>query len=96
MEISINTVWARIKALEGQPFHQVRGKEYTYTLVGNAIRPDGINQNITMTEFTKALDLLPLENTTPVQHLRGPSYIYSILMDPRVRKSDEWGSRSTR
>jgi hypothetical protein len=33
--------------------------------------------------------LVPLENTVPVQHLRGPSYIYAILMDPRIRQ-DDW------
>ncbi len=91
--ISIDTVWARIKVLEGETFRQIRGKEYIYTVVGNAIVPEGINQNIARSEFLKALEYLPLENTSPIQHLRGPSYLYSILMDPRVRKADDWGLR---
>jgi hypothetical protein len=90
--ISIDTVRARIKALEGHTFRQVRGKEFKYSIVGSALVPEGINQNITRGEFEKALSLLPLENTAPVQHLRGPSYIYAVLMDKRVRKDDEWGS----
>lgn len=84
----IDAVWARIKSLESEKFHQIRGKEFTYTVIGSAVIPEGINQNITKKEFEKALKLLPLENTVPVQHLRGPSYIYAILMDKRIRRSD--------
>lgn len=91
--IAIDTVWARIKAHEGEVFRQIRGREYKYSIVGNAVVPEGINQNIPKAHFEQALGLLPLENTAPVQHLRGPSYIYSILMDPRIRKQDSWGSR---
>jgi hypothetical protein len=91
--ISIDTVWARIKAHEGEVFRQILGKEYTYSIVGSALIPEGINQNIPKAHFEQALSLLPLENTMPVQHLRGPSYIYSVLMDPRIRKQDSWGSR---
>lgn len=93
MALSIDTVWARIKASEGEVFRQIRGKQYRYTVIGSAVRPEGVNQNITRAEFEKALDLLPLESTAAVQHLRGPSYLYSILMDVRVRRSDDWGSR---
>jgi hypothetical protein len=67
--ISIDTVWAGIKALEGQTFRQIRGKKYTYTIVGSAVVPNGINQNLPKTDFEKALRLLPLENTVAVQHL---------------------------
>lgn len=91
--ISIDTVWARIKASAGEEFHQIRGKPFTYEVCGAAVVPEGINQNIPRVHFEKALELLPLENTVPVQHLRGPSYIYAILMDRRIRGSDEWGSR---
>jgi hypothetical protein len=34
------------------------------------------------------LRYVPLPNTVPVQHLRGPSYIYAILMDSRIRRTD--------
>lgn len=91
--ILIDTVWARIKALEGETFHQIRGKPFIYSILGSALVPEGINQNIARTDFEKALQLLPLESTAPVQHLRGPSYIYAVLMDKRVRRDDEWGSK---
>jgi len=89
----MDTVWARIKAHEGETFHQVRGKGFTYTIVGASLVPEGINQNIPRSEFEKALGLLSLESTVAVQDLRGPSYIYAVLMDNRIQKEDAWGSR---
>jgi hypothetical protein len=91
--ISIDTVWARIKAHEGEIFKQIRGKKFTYTVVGASLVPEGINQNIPRSDFERALQFLPLESTVSVQHLRGPSYIYAILMDKRIRGEDEWGCR---
>jgi hypothetical protein len=58
-------------------------------VVGSAVVPNRTNQNISKSDFEKAIKFLPLANTTPVQHLRGPSYIYAILMDKRIR-NDEW------
>jgi hypothetical protein len=86
---SIDAIWARIKAHEGEKFHQVRGAEFTYEVAGNSVVPDRTNRQISKGEFEKSIEFLPLENTTPVQHLQGPSYIYAILMDKRIRK-DEW------
>ena len=93
LNITIDVVWKRIIKSEGEIFHQLRGKPYTYEIAGDALIPLGINQNIYKTEFEKALEFLPLSNTTAVQHLRGPSYLYSILMDERIRLDDEWGSK---
>lgn len=93
LKIQIDTVWKRIKKHEGETFHQLRGKAYAYEIVNEALVPLGINQNIVKSEFAKALEFLPLSNTVSVQHLRGPSYLYSILMDERIRGADEWGSK---
>ena len=96
MKISIDEIWIRIRRFEGETFRLVHGKPYTYEIVGNVLIPAGINQNLPQSEFSKALVRLPLKNTTFVQDLRGPSYIYSILMDPRIRGGDEWGSKRKR
>lgn len=93
MRTSIDTVWARIRKHQREIFCQIRGKKYRYSVVGAAVVPGGINQNIPKAHFEQALSVLPLSNTVTVQHLRGPSYIYSILMDPRVRGDDEWGTK---
>jgi hypothetical protein len=49
---------------------------------------DRTKQNIAKAHFAEALAYVPLRNTVPVQHLRGPSYIYAILMDERIRRHD--------
>ena len=79
-------IWSRIESLEGQEFRQIRGKPFRYAVHGSAVRPDTTNQQIPRSHFEQAASLLPLSNTVPIQHLRGPSYIYAILMDPRVRQ----------
>jgi hypothetical protein len=83
------TVWGRICAHAGESFRQIRGGEFTYRVVGEHVRPDRTNQQIPRSAFEEALGLVPLQTTVPLQHLRGPSYIYAILMDQRIRQ-DDW------
>ncbi len=87
--IGIDELWARINSFKGKVFHQVRGGEFTYTIERDYLQLSRTNQAISKNELKKALELVPLKNTTPVQHLRAPSYIYAILMDERIRK-DDW------
>lgn len=85
----ITEVWNRIKKYEGQVFIQIRGGKFTYKVTGNSIKLDRTNQNIPMVDFEKALQLVPLKNTTVLKDLRGPSYIYAILSDSRI-SADNW------
>ncbi len=85
---TFETIWHRIEALEGETFRQIRGKKFTYKIVGNSLALDSTNQSISQKQLEDAFELLPLEDTISVQHLRAPSYIYAILMDPRVRRGD--------
>src|ERR1700737_1229178 len=78
---SIDAVFERIAAHAGEVFHQIRGAEFRYGVQSDHIIPDQTNQRIAKSEFAKALELVPLPDTVSVQSLRGPSYIYSILMD---------------
>lgn len=86
--VPFETVWARIRAHAGETFRQIRGGQFHYTAVGAAVVPDRTRQNIPQSHFREALGLVPLRDTVQVQHLRGPSYIYAILMDPRIRERD--------
>lgn len=86
--IRADEVWRRIAAHEGDTFRQVRGQVFTYTLDGKVLRPSTVNQNLSQATFEKALARVPLRSTTDVQDLRGPSYLYAILMDPRIRGRD--------
>ena len=86
--IDVEIVWSRIKHREGEVFYQIRGKEFTYTITGNYLNPP-TNRKIPKSNFKEALKLLPLSGTTKIHHLQGPSYIYAILMDKRIRQ-DDW------
>jgi len=85
---SIGRVWGRIEAQEGQVFRQLRGGEFTYVVASSYIEPDRTDQKLPRAHFEEALALVPLESTVPVQHLRGPGYVYAILMDQRIRLMD--------
>lgn len=84
----VDVVWARITAHQGKVFRQVRGKEFTYRVVRNVLRPDTTNRNLPKSDFAKALEMVPLAGPGEIQHLQGLSYIFAVLMDRRIRGSD--------
>ncbi len=81
-------VWTRIQSHAGEVYVQIRGGEFTYVAHEGYVVPDRTNQNLPRAHFEAAFALVPLENTASIQHLRGPSYLYAILMDRRIRRSD--------
>lgn len=83
--MKVDELWSLLQRLEGEDFRQIRGKTFTYSLTPQGLTPSTTDWVIPRAHFAEALDLVPLTNTTPVQHLYGPSYIYAVLMDPRVR-----------
>ncbi len=78
-------LWSILERLEGEEFRQIRGKVFTYALMPTGLEPSTTDWVIPRGHFSQALELVPLKNTVPVQHLYGPSFIYAVLMDPRVR-----------
>ena len=86
--VSFETIWQRIKRHAGKDFQQIRGGKFTYRVSSNTVYLGRTNQNLPKVYFKEASKLIPLKNTVPVQHLRGPSYIYAILMDDRIRQGD--------
>lgn len=82
-------VWARIIAAEGQVFTQIRGRIFIYEIISGSIVPSTTNRRLPMTDFKKAFSLVPLKNTAQIKNLQGPSYIYAIMMDSRIR-ADDW------
>ena len=83
-----NEVWRRIEQNAGEKFRQLGGRPFTYKIRSRCVVPSTTARQIHRSQFDRALKLVPLENTVPVQHLQGPSYIYAILMDARIRGSD--------
>lgn len=84
----IEAVWARLRAVEGEVFTTVSGLEFTYAMKGDALVVDRARQNLPKSQFAKALALVPLEGPGTISKLvRGPSYVWAILHDARVRDS---------
>lgn len=82
----INSIWSNIIAHEGESFRQKQGQEFTFTVKGDAIVPSTTNWNIPKSSFEKALEYVPLKNVSIIQRIcQGPSYVYAILMDQRIR-----------
>lgn len=80
----IEEVWQRIVAHQGHTFRQKLGKEFTYTIKGHVVYPDGVNRHIGRKNFEKALARMPFETTSVLQDLQAPSYVYGVLKDPRI------------
>lgn len=85
----ISKVWSRIEQHEGEVFIQIRGGEFTYAVDGRSLILDRTRWFVRRADIEEALDLVPLPNTTAVQHLHAPSYIFAILMDDRI-SAGEW------
>ena len=81
-------VWSRIASHVGEEFTQILGGTFRYSLVGSSLLPDRTNRLLPKAQFEKALCLVPFRSTTELQQFQGPSYIYAILMDPRIRRGD--------
>lgn len=86
---SIEAVWTRIKRFEGSKFETKTGKEFTYSVSGESLRPSRAKQNITRSDFAKALELAPLDGPGEIGELvRGSAYVWAVLHDRRIRESD--------
>ena len=86
--VPFSTVWRRIETHAGAVFSQIRGGEFRYTIKSGCVFLDRTNRQIPRSNFESAFKLVPLKNTVPLQRFQGPSYIYAILMDGRIRSRD--------
>lgn len=84
----IDTVWSRIEALEGEVFRQKGGKRFTSSILGNVWYPSTASQALPRTQFAKPLGLVPITGPGAINHLRGPSYLWAVLMNPRISRGD--------
>lgn len=84
--MNVHEWWALLEQLEVEEFHQIRNKAFT-SLTPNGLTPSTPESATPKSHFAEALALLPLRNTVPVQQLYGPSNVYVLLSEPRVR---EW------
>lgn len=81
-----NVVRHRLKHHEGETFQQVRGQTFTYTLKGETLIPSTTGWNLAPSQVRKALERMPVKNVSELGDLQGPSYLFAVLMDDRIRQ----------
>ena len=81
-------VWKRILSCEGEIFIQKRGGQFSFHLRGETLELSRTNQKVSRAVFEKAYESVPLDMPSRLNHVRAPSYLFAILMDPRVRRED--------
>jgi hypothetical protein len=84
-------IWARAIANEGAWFETKTGKRFKYEVESRGIRPcpggRPTNRRITRKQFDEAVSRCPLHETIDLQDLIGPSYLFGMLMDRRIRQN---------
>ena len=80
----IDMIWRNIVSHEGETFYKKRGEPFKYSVIANRIKLSTTNRDISKGVFQQALEYMPLEKTTPIQHLQAPSYLFAILTDRRI------------
>ena len=83
----IDRVWANICKHEGEVFYTVRNKAYTYVVKDNYILiKNDSRKRITKTNFEMALQIQnPTSSKIGNAGIWGPSYIYGIITDSRIK-----------
>jgi len=58
---------------------------FTYVVSGRTLRVDRTDYNLSNSDFAKVIGRVPFDGPGAIsKEVRGPSYIWSILHDPRV------------
>lgn len=87
-----DTIWRRIEALQGQDFTTITGLPFTYRADERALFPSRTDYRLSRRNFEKAYGLVPFPNPGAISDtVRGPSYVWAILHDPRVAQG-AWGA----
>jgi hypothetical protein len=87
--VALEEVWRRIRANEGEVFTTTTGLPFTYELAGDVLHPSRTHYNIPKSQVAKAFDLVPFDGPGLINStVRGPSYVWAILHDRRIRGAD--------
>ena len=85
--MNIETVWENIRSFEGHVFKTKRGIEYTYVFYGKYILINNDKKRRITRDSLKIA--IAINSPTPSKFQReniwGPSYVYGIITDKRIR-----------
>jgi hypothetical protein len=80
-------IWELVKQFQGQPFQTKKGIKFTYRVENNYVITNRTNYKIPKNDFKKAYDRVPIVGPGEINtEVRGPSYVWAILYDPRISR----------
>ena len=81
-------VWENIVLHQGELFHTITGKGFTYKVIDNDVYPTHIKSgHATKEGFRKAFGIGNIQGPGQLsaEGIMGPSYVYAILTDTRIK-----------
>lgn len=79
-------VWDLITSHAGEEFRTKTGLPFTYRVVGTSVVPSRTGYALHINQFRTAFNLSPLSGPGDINSaVRGPTYIYAILADQRIK-----------
>lgn len=89
---TFSVVWDRIQAHAGQVFETKRGVKFTYRVEAGGFFPEGRNHRVDVSDVEAAYGNVPCDGPSDIskgiREIRGPSYVWGVLHDRRVRQQD--------
>lgn len=84
--MSFDEVWNNIICCADQELYTKTGRTFTYTVTDGCVIPNHTNYPLAKGQFQKAAEIPNLTGPGQINGIvRGPSYIFAILTDPRIR-----------
>jgi hypothetical protein len=85
--------WKRAVAHQGEVFHTITRKSFTYAIEGESgiwfyRNSRRIPKKLRRGDLEKAVRRCPLRRTADIKDCFDPSYLYALLMDRRIRGND--------
>lgn len=81
-------IWQRIQRLAGETFYELGGKTFTYEASEDHLMPSTSQRPVPRSDFERVYAQGEITNLRRLKErgIRDPSYIFSILTDPRLRE----------
>ena len=81
----MDDIWEKVKLHQGEIFHTVSGLEFTYRVRGETVIHTRSKTTLSRSDFEKAIFLAPQKPSDLHNNVAGPSYVYAIIKDSRLR-----------
>ncbi len=84
--MSFENVWRNIQRHAGEMFHTVTGRAFTYVVTGNTVMTNRTNYQLARSNFETVWLMKSATGPGDISNdVRGPSYVWAILIDDRIR-----------